>query len=176
MGALLAYMIVLYLTLKYVFAFISISTVRKYLKNKPLGRQTLFNLTVCDLAFSVLAGSFVYTVVFITGLVFKPVILEIGIALTHLTVICAYNTYMCLFVALTTRYLSIYHPTILEGSNDIIFIKMLRCFTSGTVVFVYVVELMYRPENGKPGLFTSYTTGKMLAMLSMLILELVDFL
>ncbi len=151
--------LVIFLVVKFLFAVMSISLVRKYLKDKPLGQQTLFDLTVGDFGLAVIAGSFIYTLILITGLLFKPVMLEIGIGLTHLTVICSYNSYMCLLVVLTIRYLSIYHPSILDGSDDITVTKMLRCFIGITVLFLYVVELLYRPNRGKPGLFTSYTTG-----------------
>ena len=125
----------------------------KYLRNKPLGMQTLFDSMIKDYILIVFANFISSNLIFIK---FKDEYShEIAMTLIKIQTCVAVAMFLQIFIALIIRYMSIFHQGYLNDFKDSVIVFISRIFVGISAVVISILE-----DSGEGGAQYVFLTGK----------------
>ena len=125
----------------------------KYLRNKPLGMQTLFDSMIKDYILIVFANFISSNLIFIK---FKDEYShETAMTLIKIQTCVAVAMFLQIFIALIIRYMSIFHQGYLNDFKDSVIVFISRIFVGISAVVISILE-----DSGEGGAQYVFLTGK----------------
>ncbi len=111
----------------------------KYHRNKPLGLQTLFSKVIVLLTFAFAQASTTSTIVRSLNVLAAPLDETLAIHVAVLSTISGLTFLLAILITLITKYLSVYHSTLISNANDDL---ITPCLWIVNVVMPYILAIL----------------------------------